>query len=131
MPTKATTTKWVAVLRNDDIYITEVSVKITPKQMRIVKHPYGDGKNTAVGYNGTKESKSWLLGFHTVFDKKDPRFHDTYEDARNHIRKLLEAKRDAADREVEKAAALFDLFNEVKYVKEDQPLTFVSESADG
>lgn len=131
MPAKATTTKWIAVLKNDDIYITQVDVKITSKQMRVVRQPYGEGKNTVVGYNGTKEGKEWLLGFHTVFGKDDHRFHDTYEEARNHMRKLLEAKRDAADREVAKADALLELFNEVKYVKEDQPLTFVSQRTDG
>jgi hypothetical protein len=110
--------KWVAKIQDDDVFIFQIGMRETTKQLRHVPEEPGEGKCTAVGFNGTKQSHRWLLGFNTVFDKNDSRFHNTYEEARNSMIKQIEKRVETAKRQLEKAQALEDLFNSVPYVKQ-------------
>lgn len=102
-----------------DIFIFQVGMRETAKQLRHIANEPGEGKCTAIGFNGTKQSHRWLLGFNTLFDKGDRRFFDTYEEARNNMLSQIQGRIANAERELKRAQALEDLFNSVPYIRKD------------
>lgn len=112
--------KWVIHIDgDDDIFIHQVWLKQTPKLWMLKPFDHGEGKNTAIGFDGTKCYITSLLQWKSRFSRGDSRFYDTYEEAREALHKRLIERREAAERKLKKCGKLLDLFNSVPYEKQD------------
>lgn len=119
MSTPTIIEKWAVHIEDDDIFIYQVQLKQTPKLWTLVKQPHGDGKNTAIGFGGTRISKTVALGYQSRFNRGGSRFYDTYEEAREALHKKLLERLASAKRRLDQAADLLDLFTGVHYEKQD------------
>lgn len=131
MPKTRIEDRWLTVVKDYDIFIHKVEVKITPKMLTIIRQENGQGKNTALGFDGNREDVSYLVGYRTQLTHGDPRFCRTYEEALERVQKLIDEKAASAARILTRVNNLQRLKDGVTYVKHDQPLTPVDARADG
>lgn len=120
MPKTTTTTfeKWLVKVTDDDIFIHQVKLK-EGKTLRIVPYELGLGKNTAIGFNGTKETVKTLTGYRT---EVSPRlFANTYAEALAMVQQKIDDRAAAVARGLTRVNYLQRLKDGVKYVKEDKP----------
>jgi len=125
MPKKTTRTedRWLTIITDHDIFIHKVEVKIG-KTLRVITQEFGTGLNTAVGFDGTKETVTSLLNFRRQFEVDDKRFCVGYDKALERVQKHIDGKAEAAARLLTVHNHLQRLKNGVTYVREDdKPFT--------
>jgi len=96
--------KWVAAIRDDDIFITQATFKQTAKQLSLMSTGYNE---TAIGLGGKVERLITVLKWHVVFSRSgDSPLYDTYEEAVASIQQQLDKRATSAVEKLKRISSL-------------------------